>query len=115
MSDTLNDTPKERAEGLTRNCVDSMRHALDHVSANYTDEYGSHNQKWAILSVAHATEAFCNLLLLSIDSAHPNGRKYHDLERAINALNEACPPHCRSQNCTPSRTSSRALRSNAIS
>jgi hypothetical protein len=86
MTNTQTDSPEQRAEGLTRNCVDSIRHALEHFSANYGDEYGFHNQKWAILSVAHAAEAFCNLLLISVDHNHPNGRKYPDLGRAINAL-----------------------------
>jgi hypothetical protein len=55
-----------RTRGLTRNCLDSIAHALAHFSANHSDDYGFHNQKWAILSVAHATETFCNLLLLAI-------------------------------------------------
>ncbi len=79
-------TLHERHEGLTRNCLDSIAHALAHFSANHSDDYGFHNQKWAILSVAHATEAFCNLLLLAIDPGHPNGPKYPDLEKAINRL-----------------------------
>jgi hypothetical protein len=71
MKKPQTDHPEERADGLTRNCVDSIRHALDHFSANYSDEYGFHNQKWAILSVAHAAEAFCNLLLFTIRSQPP--------------------------------------------
>jgi hypothetical protein len=92
MTNAETDSPEERAEGLTRNCVDSIRHALDHFSANYSDEYGFHNQKWAILSVAHATEAFCNVLLINIDRNHPNGRKYPDLGKAINALKASRSP-----------------------
>lgn len=80
------DTPEEREEGLTRNCVDSIRHAVEHFIANHRDEYGFHNQKWAILSVAHAAEAFCNLVLLKLDQGHPHGKKYPDLERAISLL-----------------------------
>src|SRR3989441_7522756 len=57
-----------------------------HFSANHSDDYGLHNQKWAILSVAHATEAFCNLLLLAIDPGDSNGPKYPDLGKAINRL-----------------------------
>jgi len=79
-------TFQQREEGLTRNCLDSIAHALAHFSANHSDDYGFHNQKWAILSVAHATEAFCNLLLLAIDPGHPNGPKYPDLGKAINRL-----------------------------
>lgn len=79
-------TLQERQAGLTRNCLDSIAHALAHFSANLNDDYGFHNQKWAILSVAHATEAFCNLLLLTIDPGHPNGPKYPDLTKAINRL-----------------------------
>lgn len=92
MTNPQTDRPDDRAEGLTRNCLDSIRHALDHFSANYADEYGFHNQKWAILSAAHATEAFCNLLLLTLDRNHPNGRKYPDLERAVNALKASRSP-----------------------
>lgn len=79
------DTPEEREEGLTRNCVDSIRHAVSHFIANQDDD-GFHNQKWAILSVAHAAEAFCNLVLLKLDTGHPHGQKYPDLERAVNLL-----------------------------
>jgi hypothetical protein len=79
-------TLQERETGLTRNCLDSIAHALAHFSANRSDAYGFHNQKWAILSVAHAIEAFCNLLLLAIDPGHPNGPKYPDLEKAMNRL-----------------------------
>lgn len=79
------ETSKEREKGLLRNCLDSVRHALAHFGAD-NDDHGFHNRKWAILSVAHAAEAFCNLLLLRIDSEHPNGRRYPDLGRAINRL-----------------------------
>ena len=79
-------TLQERQDGLRHNCLDSIAHALAHFSANQNDDYGFHNQKWAILSVAHATEMFCNLLLLAIDPGHPNGPKYPDLEKAINRL-----------------------------
>src|SRR5258708_389401 len=79
-------TLQEREAGLRRNCLDSIAHALAHFSANHNDAYGFHNQKWAILSVAHATEAFCNLLLLTIDPGHPKGPMYPDLTKAINWL-----------------------------
>ena len=81
-----NGTPQERKDGLKRNCLDSIVHALAHFSANHSDDYGFHNQKWAILSVAHATEAFCNLLLLALDQGHPNQMKYPGLRKAINRL-----------------------------
>ena len=79
-------TPQEREDGLKRNCLDSIAHALAHFSANHSDDYGFHNQKWAILSVAHAAEAFCNLLLLVLDQGHPNNKPYPDLAKAINRL-----------------------------
>jgi hypothetical protein len=79
-------TPEERRNGLQRNCLDSISHGLAHFSANHSDDYGFHNQKWAILSVAHAAEAFCNLLLLTVDQGHPNGRKYDPLEKATRRL-----------------------------
>ena len=69
-------TLQEREDGLKRNCLDSIAHALAHFSANHSDDCGFHNQKWAILSVAHATEASCNLLLLALDHGHPNQMKY---------------------------------------
>ena len=79
-------TAQEREDGLKLNCLDSIAHALAHFSANHSDDYGFHNQKWAILSVAHATEAFCNLLLLALDQGHPKQRKYPGLTKAINRL-----------------------------
>src|SRR5688572_6512900 len=85
-STKLGSTPAEREERLTLNCVDSIRHAIEHFEANYQDECGFHNQKWAILSVAHAAEAFCNLVLLKLDPGHPHGEKYPDLEKAVSWL-----------------------------
>ena len=79
-------TPHEREDGLKRNCLDSIAHALAHFSANHSDDYGFHNQKWAIVSVAHATEVFCNLLLLALDPGHPNQTQYPGLAKAIKLL-----------------------------
>ena len=58
----------KRQEGLWRNCSDSITHALEHFSEGADD---FHNRKWALLSVAHAAEAYCNLLLCSFDPSHP--------------------------------------------
>jgi hypothetical protein len=61
----------ERQEGLWRNCADSIIHSLEHFDPS--QEYKPfHNRKWAILSVAHAAEVYCNLLLCIFDSNHPN-------------------------------------------
>jgi hypothetical protein len=79
-------TPKERLAGFRRNCLDSIGHALGHFSANHHEDYGFHNQKWAVLSVAHAAEAFCNLLFIALDSDHPHGKKYPSLADAIKRL-----------------------------
>jgi hypothetical protein len=76
------ETLEDRQDGLTVNCVDSIAHAMAHFVANHDEDYGFHNQKWAILSVAHATEAFCNLLLLALDDGHPNGQEYLGLTEA---------------------------------
>ena len=67
----LYQSPVERQEGLWRNCADSIIHSLEHFDPS--QEYKPfHNRKWAILSVAHAAEVYCNLLLCIFDSNHPN-------------------------------------------
>ncbi len=80
----LDKSPVERQEGLWRNCVDSVTHALEHFSAS--KEYDPfHHRKWAIISVAHAAEVYCNLLLCVFDPNHPKG-EYPSLTTARRLL-----------------------------
>jgi hypothetical protein len=68
----------EQQEGLWRNCGDSISHALEHLSSLNQEKDPWHNYKWAILSVAHAAEVYCNLLLCLFDPNHPdNPRGYY--------------------------------------
>jgi hypothetical protein len=69
--------PVEREEGLWRNCADSIIHSLEHFHPANWQEEPFHNRKWAILSVAHAAEVYCNLLLSAFDPKHPNHPKGH--------------------------------------
>jgi hypothetical protein len=64
---------REQQEGLWRNCADSLTHALEHFSAANEENEPFHDRKWAILSVAHAAEVYCNLLLSIFDTEHPKG------------------------------------------
>src|SRR5438309_1506654 len=74
--------------GFWNNCFDSLRHALAHFSSINYDEGTFHNRKWAILSVAHAAEVFCNLILAKFDSTHLHGHRYPPLSKAIVQLRE---------------------------
>lgn len=64
---------KEQRDGLWRNCEDSVRHALEHFSAGAMEDDEFHHRKWALLSVAHAAEAYGNLLLCKFKRKHPEG------------------------------------------
>src|SRR5260370_20390668 len=70
-------SPVERKEGLWRNCEDSIIHSLEHFSGACEENEPFHHRKWAILSVAHAAEVYCNLLLCVFDPKHPNHPKGH--------------------------------------
>lgn len=85
---SLNTAREEQLRGLWRNCEDSIVHALEHFSAASQEEDSFHHRKWAILSVAHAAEVYCNLLLSAFDPAHPNHPKGHypALDRARQLL-----------------------------
>jgi hypothetical protein len=52
---------------LWKNARDSIRHAIDHFS-NLRDGKADrdHHVKWAILSVHHSAECFCNMLLVAL-------------------------------------------------
>jgi len=67
----------EREKGLWRNCADSVTHSLEHFSAASQENEPFHHRKWAILSVAHAAEVYCNLLLCVFDPNHPYNPKGH--------------------------------------
>lgn len=56
------------AKELWENARDSIFHALEHffeLSLKYGE--GSHHKKWIVLSVHHAAEAFCSMLLKQFD------------------------------------------------
>jgi len=58
-------TIKSIRQGLWENSKDSIRHSLEHFrEVAITKDDKAHHQKWAILSVHQAAEAFCNILLL---------------------------------------------------
>jgi len=56
------------AKALWENARDSILHALEHF-AELTATSGDqdHHKKWIVLSVHHAAEAFCNMLLKQFD------------------------------------------------
>lgn len=74
---SLDKSSVERKEGLWRNCADSITHSLEHFSAASEENEPFQHRKWAILSVAHAAEVYCNLLLCVFDPNHPNNPKGH--------------------------------------
>jgi hypothetical protein len=74
---SLYKSPVERKEGLWRNCADSIIHSLEHFNAASQENEPFHHRKWAILSVAHAAEVYCNLLLCVFDPKHPDHPKGH--------------------------------------
>jgi hypothetical protein len=65
-----------------------LAHALAHYREFGYEGDRFHDRKWAILSVAHAAEVFCNLLLAALDSRHPCGGRYPALSAAIQQLQE---------------------------
>jgi hypothetical protein len=79
-------TPDAEAEGLWRNCRDSLAHGLLHFSDLSSSDYGFHNRKWIILSVHHAAEVFCNYLLRRADPSHPPRGRYPSLRDLIKLL-----------------------------
>jgi hypothetical protein len=59
------------AKAFWENSRDSILHALEHfaeLSPKSGDE--DHHKKWIVLSVHHAAEAFCNMLLKQFDPAN---------------------------------------------
>lgn len=79
-------TEQQKQKGLWRNCEDSIRHALEHFSAAASEDDRFHHQKWALLSVAHAAEAYGNLLLCVFNPEHPATGRYPALNDMCNAL-----------------------------
>jgi len=80
------------AKELWKNARDSIFHALEHfseLSLKYGDE--PHHKKWIVLSVHHAAEAFCSMLLKQFDPGNAifkRGREdwWPSLVPAINEL-----------------------------
>lgn len=80
------------AKLLWENARDSILHALEHFT-DLSSRHGSeaHHKKWIVLSVHHAAEAFCNMLLKQFDPGNPafkrNGKdRYPSLVPAIGEL-----------------------------
>ena len=71
MAEDAPETLRARDEGFRRNYLDSF--ALAHYSELNYEGGNFHDRKWALLSVAHAAEVFCNLLLAALDPRHPCG------------------------------------------
>ena len=85
---SLYESGLERKKGLWRNCADSITHSLEHFSAASEENEPFHHRKWVILSVAHAAEVYCNLLLCVFDPKHPDNPagRYPSLDRARQLL-----------------------------
>jgi hypothetical protein len=77
-----------RLDGLHRNCVDSLAHALGHYGEFAFEGDRFHDSKWVILSVAHAVEVFCNLMLTRLDPNHPHSGRYPPLSAAVEQLQQ---------------------------
>lgn len=83
---------------LWQNARDSILHASEHftdLSLKTGNE--AHHRKWIVLSVHHAAEAFCNMLLKQFDPGNPilkrNGKDwYPSLVPAINELLQSRNP-----------------------
>ena len=88
MAEDAPETLRARDEGFRRNYLDSLAHALAHYSELSYEGGNFHDRKWALLSVAHAAEVFCNLLLAALDPRHPCGGRYPTLSAAIEQLQE---------------------------
>ena len=82
------ENPRATLIGFRRNCLDSLAHALAHYGELSFKGDGFHDRKWAVLSVAHAAEVFCNLLLIMLDPRHPCGGRYPSLSAAVEHLQE---------------------------
>lgn len=80
------------AKLLWDNARDSILHALEHFTdVSLKNGSKDHHSKWIVLSVHHAAEAFCNMLLKQLDPENPifkrNGKDwYPSLLPAINEL-----------------------------
>ena len=58
-------SPDIVCSGLWNNFKDSVRHALEHLRELASTKHdNAHHLKWAILSVYHAAECFCNILFI---------------------------------------------------
>ena len=82
----------QEARSLWRNARDSIQHALEHFSElSLKNGEESHHKKWIVLSVHHAAETFCNMLLKQFDPENAKfkwkGKDWHpSLEPAIGQL-----------------------------
>jgi hypothetical protein len=86
----------QEAKLLWVNARDSILHALEHfaeLSSENASEF--HHKKWIVLSVHHAAETFCNMVLKQFDPENPkfkrNGEDWYP--SLITAINELLQPN----------------------
>ena len=88
--------PTTEVQALWDNAKDSIQHALDHFWSLDTEDSGSiHHRKWIVLSVHHAAEALCHMLLKQLDPANPafpRSGRYPGLDKAVHALSHPTGP-----------------------
>ena len=72
-------------DGFRRHYLDSLQHALSHYSELNLQGESFHDRKWAVLSVAHAAEVFCNMLLTELVPRRHRGR-YPPFDKAVKSL-----------------------------
>ena len=73
----------ERKLGLWVNCHDSIVHSLHHFRSLAEEGTDFHNAKWAILSLHHAAEVYCNLLMVRFDGGYPGKEGYLSLNKLV--------------------------------
>lgn len=77
---------------LWKNADDSIRHACDHFSKlQEVDTDRDHHVKWALLSIHHAAECFCTVLLFEVNPSHPDlphsdSSRFPGLRRVVDTL-----------------------------
>ncbi|MBN1867859.1 hypothetical protein JW916_11250 [Candidatus Sumerlaeota bacterium] len=89
-------------DGLWMNSRDFIRHALDHLrelrEIELAGDNRKHHLKWAILSVHHAAECFCNAWLAGfhpedIRSGENGNPRFPSLRRSVKKLENHATPH----------------------
>jgi hypothetical protein len=84
-----------QANALWENSRDSICHALEHFAELSAKSGGEdHHKKWIVLSVHHAAEAFCSMLLKQFDPTNPifTRRQQDWWPSLLQAINELLTP-----------------------